>query len=183
MQRKRFLLAALTVAPAVAFTQFTQRQTTRTKKAFKVDAGKSRNGEIIKYRGVHPNDNKVSSKDTDNGLSIFEYTGYAKTGPSLHLHFEQEEIFYVVEGEYRFVVGDETINSKAGDTIFLPRNIPHTWIQLTDFGKMIYFLQPAGKMEAFFQAMNSLQKAPTEAEIREIHKLHGMQVVGPPLTL
>lgn len=183
MQRKNFLLTALTAAPVLAFTQFIPKETSRTKKAFKTDAGKSRNGEIIKYRGVHPNDNKVSSKDTGNALSIFEYTGFDKIGPPLHLHFEQEEIFYVVEGEYRFVVGDETFNSKVGDTIFLPRNIPHTWLQLTDSGKLIYFLQPAGKMEAFFQIMNALKKPPTEEEIQKIHMQHGMKVVGPPLTL
>jgi quercetin 2,3-dioxygenase len=99
------------------------------------------------------------------------------------MHLSQDEVFYVIEGEYRFVVGDETHILKVGDTIFLPRMIPHTWIQLTDRGKLIYFLQPAGKMEEFFQKMNSLTERPTDEEIKKINLEHGIVNVGPPLTL
>ncbi len=145
--------------------------------------GKSRFGDIVKFRGEHPNDLKISSKDTGGQLSVFEYTGLAKVGPSLHMHLHQDEIFMVKEGEYRFVVGDETHVLKSGDTIFLPRMVPHTWIQLTDRGKLIYFLQPAGKMEAFFLVMNNLKTQPTPEEIAKIHEAHGMKIMGPPLTL
>lgn len=34
--------------------------------------------------------------------------------------------------------------------------VPHTWLQLTDKGKLIYFVQPAGKAEEFFRTMNNL---------------------------
>ena len=71
----------------------------------------------------------------------------------------------------------------AGDTIFLPRNIPHTWIQKTDFGKLIYFVQPAGKTEDFFRAMNNLDHKPSKAEIDKIHAACGMKVIGPGLTI
>jgi len=101
----------------------------------------------------------------------------------LHVHFEQDEIFTVTEGAYRFVVGKATHELEAGQTIFLPRNIPHTWIQLTDKGKMIYFLQPAGKMEEFFSYMNNLKERPSAAEMDRIHAAHQMKVVGPPLNL
>ncbi|MDX1938277.1 MAG: cupin, partial [Flavihumibacter sp.] len=87
------------------------------------------------------------------------------------------------EGEYRFVVGKQTHVLTAGQTIFLPRNIPHTWIQLSDTGKMIYMLQPAGKMEEFFILMNSLKEKPSAEEMNKIHAAHQMKVVGPPLSL
>lgn len=143
----------------------------------------SRFGDVVKFLGVHPNDLKISSKDTDGQLSVFEYTGLGKVGPALHVHFNQDEIFMVTEGEYRFVVGGETKNLVAGDTIFLPRNIPHTWIQTSEKGKMIYFLQPAGKMEEFFLIMNKFTERPSPEEIDRIHAAHDMKVVGPPLTL
>jgi len=101
----------------------------------------------------------------------------------LHIHFNQDEIFTILEGEYRFVVGGEIKVLKAGQTIFLPRNIAHTWIQLSERGKMIYFLQPAGKMEEFFSLMNSLKERPTAEEMDRIHAQHDMKVVGPPLVL
>ena len=182
MKRKEFLLTTIAAAPLLAFSK-SKSGSKSAKVPFKVEAGKSRFGDTVKFLGVHPNDLKISGKDTGGNLSVFEYTGLGKVGPSLHIHFYQDEIFYVTEGEYRFVVGEETKILKAGDTIFLPRNIPHTWIQLTDTGKLVYFLQPAGKMEEFFIKMNSFTRPPTSAEIDLIHKEHGMKMVGPPLSL
>jgi quercetin dioxygenase-like cupin family protein len=185
MKRKQFLLSSLLALPATAFSknQFSKNTFDSNKEPFIVDTDKSRFGETVKFLGVHPNDLKISSKDIDGQLSVFEYTGLGKTGPALHLHFYQDEIFTVIEGAYRFVAGDATHLLKKGQTIFLPRNIPHTWIQLADKGKMIYFLQPAGKMEEFFTLMNSLKERPSPEEIDRIHAAHGMKVVGPPLSL
>jgi hypothetical protein len=48
---------------------------------------------------------------------------------------------------------------------------------------LIYFLQPAGKMEEFFIKMNSMHQPPTPALIEQLHTEHGMKIVGPPLNL
>jgi quercetin dioxygenase-like cupin family protein len=185
MKRKQFLISSLMAVPAFIMSRNTSNEiiTTAQAEPFIVDAGKSRFGDVVKFLGVHPNDLKISGKDTGGQLSVFEYTGLGKVGPMMHIHFEQDEIFTVIEGEYRFVVGKDTHVLKAGQTIFLPRNIPHTWIQLTDKGKLIYFLQPAGKMEEFFIYMNSLKERPSPEEMDRIHAEHQMKVVGPPLTL
>lgn len=185
MQRKHFLLAGLLTLPGLARTRSVFQPTRKAgqPEPFVVDKGKSRFGEEIRFLGVHPNDLKISSKDTDGQLSVFEYTGLGVAGPMLHIHFEQDEIFMVTEGTFRFVVGDETHELTAGQTIFLPRGIPHTWIQLSERGKLIYFLQPAGKMEEFFSYMNKLKERPSPEEMDRIHAEHQMKVVGPPLTL
>ena len=185
MKRSNFLKGGLLAISSFAGIHrlFASNNTTTNKIPFIVDRGKSRFHSIVKFLGVHPNDLKISGKDTNGALSLFEYTGYAKVGPMLHIHFKQDEIFYIVEGEYRFVVGDKIVNLAKGDTIFLPRMIPHTWIQLTDFGKLSYMVQPAGKMEEFFEVMNNLKGKPTPQEMDEIHAQHEMKVVGPPLVL
>lgn len=185
MQRKEFLSKTALAIPALGFLHaaMAQKASTTSSKPFIVDAGKSRFGEVVKFLGVHPNDLKISSKDTGGQLSVFEYIGTAKVGPTLHIHFNQDEIFTVIEGSYRFVVGSETHVLKPGQTIFLPRNVAHTWIQLTDNGRLIYMLQPAGKMEEFFSYMNNLKERPSDEEMNKIHAAHGMKVVGPPLSL
>lgn len=182
MKRKQFLATALAAIPVAGFANPLFNATTN-KKSFTVKAGAGRFGESFLYKGKNPNDIKISKKDTGNQLAVFEYIGYEKTGPSLHLHFYQDEIFYVAEGSYRFVVGDTTEELQTGDTIFLPRNVPHTWIQLSEKGKLVYFVQPAGKMEDFFRTMNNITYRPTEEEIKKIHLAHDMKVVGPPLSL
>lgn len=184
MHRKHFLLSSLLASPAIVMARLsaTSPEPSSTQ-PFVVPAGQSRFGEVVKFLGVHPNDLKISSKDTGGQLSMFDYTGLAKVGPMMHVHFLQDEIFTVIEGSYRFVVGGETKLLQAGETIFLPRNIPHTWIQLSERGRMIYLLQPAGKMEEFFSYMNSLTAPPSDDEMNKIHAAHDMKVVGPPLNV
>lgn len=184
MQRKNFLLQTMLAIPALAIHNYVYPKSGKVfaQDPFLVDKGKSRFGDTVKFLGVHPNDLKISSKDTGGQLSVFEYTGLSKAGPAMHLHYHQDEIFNITEGSFRFVVGQKEHILTAGQTIFLPRNIPHTWLQLSDYGRMIYFLQPAGKMEEFFTVMSKLTTPPSEAEVSRIHELHGMKLVGPPLT-
>ena len=182
MKRKQFLATSLTALPTIAFANL-NISTESAAKPFVVRAGEARYGKPMLYKGKHPNNIVISKKDTNGALSMFSYTGYEKTGPSLHMHLAQDEIFNVVEGKYRFVVGEETLELNAGDTIFLPRNIPHSWIQLSNKGQLVYAVQPSGTLEDFFIEMNDLKGPLSEEEAKKIHLKHGMKLVGPPLTL
>lgn len=156
----------------------------RTNKPFKVSAGGARFGRRHKMKGVTLNtlDIKISGKDTDNDLAVFEQTGQTPDGgPPLHIHTGQDEWFFVTEGEYLFQCGDEKFHLKAGDTIFLPRNIPHAFVQLTEKARTIVSYMPAGKMEAFFAATDKWVTPPSKEEIVQLFAEHGMQVVGGPL--
>lgn len=188
MQRRKFIAAVASTLPATTAMSLTNtfagaESHSAPTKGFMVKAGESRFGERTPFQGINPNDLKVSSKDTGGALAIFEYVGKQKVGPSYHVHFEQDEIFYVLDGEYLFQVGDEQFTARAGDTVFGPRNVPHTWIQLSDTGKLVYQVQPAGKMEEFFSTMSQFKRQPTDEEIQKIHLEHGMKVIGPPLSL
>lgn len=181
MQRRKFL--SVTPLALALGTVLKSKAKATSANSFIVKAKEARFGVHTPFMGVNPNDVKISGKDTNGQLAVFEYIGTQKVGPSLHVHFDQDEIFTVVEGEYLFQVGEKKDILKAGDTIFLPRQVPHTWIQLSDLGKLIYFLQPAGKMEEFFIKMSSFKEKPSVEEMDKIHAAHGMKVIGPPLSL
>lgn len=182
MQRRKFLVATAATIPALLIGQDVQAQKAkRPNKGFVVKATESRFGEKTAFGGKSPNDIKVSQKDTNGDLTIFEYTGNEKGGPPLHVHPRQDEIFFIVQGEYLFQVGEDKHNLKAGDTIFLPRTVPHAFAQLTETGKMFFLFQPSGKMEDFFRTIGNLTSEPTPAQGVKIFEDHGMKVVGPPL--
>jgi len=179
MQRRTFLAATLTAPSLMAATE--SRDLTATPKPFVVKAGEARFGIHTPYRGINGNDLKISGEDTDGRLAVFEYVGNERVGPPLHVHPNQDEIFSIIEGEYLFQVGNETFTARAGDTVFGPRGVPHTWLQRSETGKMTYLVQPAEKIEAFFLKMNELKGPPTEAQVQQIHREHGMTILGPPL--
>jgi quercetin dioxygenase-like cupin family protein len=183
MERKKFLLTSVTAILAFLFgNKLEAKRTERPNKAFVVKANESRFGEKTLLGGKSPNDIKVSQKDTNGDLTIFEYIGNEKGGPPLHVHPNQDEIFFIVQGEYLFQVGDVKHNLKPGDTIFLPRAVPHAFAQLTDYGKMFFLFQPSGKMEDFFRTIGNLTSPPTPEQGAKIFTDHDMKIVGPPLS-
>jgi quercetin dioxygenase-like cupin family protein len=181
MQRRKFLTT--TIATAATASLIKAQPGTTKSQAFVIKNGKGRFGETTKLGGISPNDIKVSSKDTNGQLTIFEYIGREKGGPGLHIHPKQDEIFFVQEGRYKFQVAEEIHYLTTGDTIFLPRNVPHAFAQLTDEGKMLFFFQPSGKMEDFFRALGNLTGPPTPEIALKLFSDHEMKVVGPPLSL
>ncbi len=117
-------------------------------------------------------------------MAIFEQTSLSKgKGTPLHIHHSQDEIFYVIEGSYYFQVGDDKFSLTKGDSIFLPRKVPHAWTQVSETGKMTVIMQPAGKLENFFVTVASLDHEPTPKEMEKIFADNEMQVVGPPLKI
>lgn len=177
MQRRSFLLAGVVGIPALAIGQKTGLKKQRLKKGFVVKANESRFNEKTLIGGNSPNDIKVSAKDTNGDLTAFTYTGQAKGGPPLHVHPFQDEIFFILEGNFLFQVGEEQHQLTKGDTIFLPRNVPHTFAQLTDQGHVFFLFQPSGKMEDFFRAAGDSKTNP-DPKLFDHHDIH---IVGPPL--
>ena len=185
MKRSKFITAmvALTAAPASAFSKL-NTMITRKDKGFKIAAGEGRIHGHIKLKAVNANvlDVKISGTDTDGDLAIFEQTSISQgKGTPLHIHPLQDEIFYVLEGSYKFQVGDEKFDLTIGESIFLPRNLQHAWTQLSEKGRMTVIFQPAGKMEDFFVTMAALDHEPTKEEISQIFMDNDMRIVGPPL--
>ena len=186
MQRKKFIgaMVALAATPLVPYAK--ESANSRTNKGFKVNAGEGRIHGHIQLKGVNSNilDVKVSGSDTDGGFAIFEQTSISQgRGTPLHVHPLQDEIFYVIEGNYYFQVGDDTFQLTTGDSIFLPRNVPHAWTQVSPKGKMTVTFQPAGKMENFFVSVAGLTKEPTKEEMAKLFADNEMKIVGPPLQI
>jgi quercetin dioxygenase-like cupin family protein len=187
MKRNGFITAlfAIGTLPMVAFTAC-EKALKRETKGFKISAGEGRLHGHLKLKGVNANilDVKISGSDTHGDIAIFEQTSLSQgRGTPLHIHFSQDEVFYVTEGAYYFQVGDKKYDMEVGDSIFLPRQVPHAWTQKSEHGKMLVILQPAGKLEDFFVTMAGLDYVPNKEEIDAIFAKNDMKVVGPPLPL
>ena len=158
MERRNFIISALLAIPALSFAN-TIGETKRnrpSKKGFIVKADESR------YQGkqTQPKDAflhcKISTSDTNEDLfiqtstpKVFEQQG----GPPPHIHGFEDEIIYIVSGEFIVHIDGEDFPVKAGDTAFIPRGTLHTVINPIENnpGTLMTIFQPAPKkVEDFF---------------------------------
>jgi mannose-6-phosphate isomerase-like protein (cupin superfamily) len=147
-----------------------------------VPAGGDRFREHREVFGTRRIDYKVSTPDMNGGLFISEIVDDHKGGPSRHLHYEQDEWFYVIEGEYSIEVGDEKYRLGPGDSVLAPRMVPHVWAHVGEgTGKLIAAVQPAGKLEAFFGELAKMRVTPSREVLLKLFRAHGMELAGPPL--
>lgn len=147
-----------------------------------VPAGADRNGRRRTVLGGLSIDFKVSRKDADGRFLILEHTDHHPGGPPRHYHHDQEEWFYVLEGDYLLQIGEETFNLKPGDAALAPRMTPHVWAHVGDgTGRLIIAFQPAGSMEAFLDSLSRIEGVPAPEHLHDLFRRHGMEIVGPPL--
>ena len=127
---------------------------------------------------------KVSRKDTDDAWSMFESRVPSGLAVPLHSHNDQEEWFWVLDGNFLFEVGGEVFRLTPGMSLLAPRQIPHRWKKLNDSdGRLLILVQPAGSLEDFFDRFAELsdeqqQNAPL---LRAMFAECGMELLGPPL--
>jgi mannose-6-phosphate isomerase-like protein (cupin superfamily) len=153
-----------------------------TQQGLYVPKGKHHLNEELMIWGVIPLQIKVSTGDTDGALFIFEHAEMGKGGPPRHFHYEQDEWFYAMKGDFAFEIGDEQFKLQSGDSLFAPRMVPHVWAYVGDNpGTLLLAVQPAGSLEAFFRESCEMTRLPTPEEADQMFAAHGMKVVGPPL--
>ncbi|MET0244007.1 MAG: cupin domain-containing protein, partial [Flavitalea sp.] len=186
MKRNNFIKVIMTLGTAAAIPFHSVAKAIRN---FRVDTGffvranKDRFDKSISLLEGDTFYTKVSSKDTDGDIYVFESTRVKEGGPSHHLHFEQDEWWYVLSGQFLIKVGDTIHQVSAGDSVFGPRKVPHSFAKVGEGeGKLLMFFQPAGRMEEFFTKLGQgVAKNMTEAEQDQMREEHGFKRVGPPI--
>ena len=122
----------------------------------------------------------VPQASTD--ILALENTFHAKGGPARHLHYDQDEWFYVLEGVFLFEVGEERFSLNPGDSLLAPRKVPHVWAYVGDAqGRILITFMPAGRMEAFFREVTKANAMPPQDPA--LWRAHGMELLGPPLSV
>jgi quercetin dioxygenase-like cupin family protein len=185
LNRRSFVEAALAAVPLLVLGQSTKSSAPASTdaKGVLVPHGEDREGEHHSI-GISSTDFKVTTRDSGGALFLFEHTNAKKGGPPRHLHHNEDEWFYVVEGDYTLEVGSERFHLEAGDSILGPREVPHAWAFTGDTpGKVLIAFAPANKMEAFFRDNAKHFHGGNYANEAQIYRAYGMELLGPPLSV
>jgi mannose-6-phosphate isomerase-like protein (cupin superfamily) len=100
---------------------------------------------------------KASADTTGGAFALFEENEPVDT--PLHVHEREDELFYVLEGEHVFQVGDEEFSVGPGGLVFAPRGVPHAQRRaIPRTGRVLVLTSPAG-LEGFFRELAEADRA------------------------
>jgi len=132
---------------------------------------------------------KASSETTDGRVAVMEHLAPRGAGTPLHVHHNEDEWFYITEGELTFWVGGQVMTAAAGSFVYGPRDIPHTFAVTSEQARFLLVTEPAG-LERFVRAGShpartlTIPAPPSEppdpAQLAALAADYGMEILGPP---
>ena len=104
----------------------------------------------IWFNGFHMT-RLVSGEETSGRYAVVETIGRPGTEPPMHVHAHEDECFYLLEGEMTSFRGEEQIRVVPGQSVFLPRGVPHTFRIESPSTRGLILISPAGFDEFFWE--------------------------------
>jgi quercetin dioxygenase-like cupin family protein len=125
-------------------------------------------------------------------LSIVELTGAPGDTPPLHVHADEDETFYVLDGEVTLhVAGQHPLVLQAGEAAFAPRGVPHVYVVTSSMPARWLGTSTGHQFASFVEALSTPATEPTlptdveidSAHVAAVAARHGIELLGPPGTL
>lgn len=132
---------------------------------------------------------KALGNETEGKFWALEGLADRTMAVPLHVHSREDEFWYVLEGEIRFTIADETRTGGPGAFAYIPKGVPHTFQILTETARWFGVGTPAGLDQWFFETgepAQSLTLPPPPTSPPDIEALvsslrhYGTETLGPP---
>ncbi len=99
-------------------------------------------------------------------------------GPPPHKHQNEDETFFVIEGDYEFLVDGEWIRASAGDSFYRSRGTIHTFRNCgTTTGRILIFVHPGG-FQSYLEEISPLSVPADLPKLIEISNRYGISFPG-----
>jgi len=104
-------------------------------------------------------------------------------GPPAHRHFRNDEAFFVLEGQFTFLVCDETVDVGPGAFVFAPAGTAHAFVNRGDGTSRLLEIFAPADFEGYFEELAAMIADGTwsREKVVALQDKYGMEVVGPPL--
>jgi mannose-6-phosphate isomerase-like protein (cupin superfamily) len=129
--------------------------------------------------GPDPWSFRITGAEIDGRFDFIEATITYLQGPPLHLHHEQDDTFFVLEGTLTVQVGEEVFDLHAGDLVCAPKGVPHTFANVAKEPVRVINIMTPGGFDRIMEEYASLPAGPPDPQVLEqlAHK-HQLVFVG-----
>ncbi|MCC6145252.1 MAG: cupin domain-containing protein [Candidatus Hydrogenedentes bacterium] len=120
---------------------------------------------------------KVPGSAVGGRFSLVQIECPPGSGPPLHVHSREDEMFYVLKGRLEIRCGSDTLIAEAGDTAVLPVGVPHTFRNCgNEVAEVLVTMVPGG-FEGFFLDIDRLERAGDVAPetVIEVGRKYGLE--------
>lgn len=127
---------------------------------------------------------KLTGDQTGGALDYFLVEVAPYGGPPLHVHHRQDETIHVMKGRFKVRIGESEHVVEEGGFAFLPKDVPHAFLNLTpDPAELIIVYVPGGG-HRFYEELGpaTRRENPDRAEIARIFERHDITLLGGPLS-
>ena len=132
---------------------------------------------------------KSATETTGGRVAVIEGLAPRGSGSPLHVHHNEDEWFYVLDGELTLWVGGQVITAARGSFVYGPRHVPHTFTVSSEQARFLLVVEPAG-FEGFVRTLGEparqlvipppLTEPPDMVAMARLAGEYGMEILGPP---
>ena len=118
---------------------------------------------------------RLTAQETNNAISVIDVRLTPGSEPPRHVHQREDETNIIHDGTITYFIGDDIINAKKGDIVFMPRGVPHHFVVTSPTAHCTLIATPGG-IEYFFngislpfdQKRNPATGKPSAEEIKKL---------------
>ena len=121
----------------------------------------------------------LTSEDTADAMSVIMAWHKPGQGPPDHVHFDQEEIFFIVDGRYELTIDGHTSINGPGTLVFVPRNTVHRFKNVGETPACMLDWTLPGGQDQYFKKISELAGGGsfTDDKLAELDKEHNTTFV------
>lgn len=116
---------------------------------------------------------KIVGATTGGAYALANYIIAPGEGARRHVHRNEDETLTILSGAVTFQLGTQRVTATAGSVVYIPRNLPHAFVNDgTEPARTLMLVMPAG-LEQYFQELDALLKAhPDDPPAEQIFALN-----------
>lgn len=122
----------------------------------------------------------IGGEQSGGRLSLIECEGVRGDALPLHVHQNEDEALYVLEGELTVLLGGGEHFAPAGAAVVLPRRVEHSFVVESEEAQVLLVFSPAG-FEGLLEEMGQVERSGHEIErLVGVAARYGVDFTGPP---
>ncbi len=132
---------------------------------------------------------KATAQTTGGTFGLIEVQLAAGFSPPMHIHHQEDESFWILDGQLTFVCDGQTFQAGPGSFIFLPRGLPHTFRVDEGPARVLELVQPGGHERFYVEGGRpALDDSIPEFDPRDLERVgalyakYRLEDAGPPVT-